>query len=95
MIMTMNNRDSNVCVCVHAYEDTCENTHTHTNTHNIIHVVVTVINYEFTGTISEGTCMPSVWSTFNNLPHKYCRFPFRLHHGWLTVPRKWIMTCRR
>ena len=43
----MNNRDSSVCVCVHAYEDTRANTHTHThthtNTHNIIHVVVTVI----------------------------------------------------
>ena len=56
MIMTMNNRDSSICVCVHAYEDTRANTHTHThththtNTHNIIHVVVTVINYELTGT---------------------------------------------
>ena len=49
MIMTMNNRDSSVCVCVHPYEDTRANTHTHTNTH-IIHVVVTVINYELTGT---------------------------------------------
>ena len=28
MIMTMNNRDSSVCVCVHAYEDTRANTHT-------------------------------------------------------------------
>ena len=41
-----------VCVFMHTKTrvQTHTHTHTHTNTHNIIHVVVTVINYELTGT---------------------------------------------
>ena len=39
-----------MCVCSCIRRHACKHTHTHTNTHNIIHIVVTVINYELTGT---------------------------------------------
>ena len=48
--MSRSNRDSSVCVCVFMHTKTGAHKHTHTNTHNIIHVVVTIINYELTGT---------------------------------------------
>ena len=47
-------------VCVFMHTKTHTHTHTHTNTHNIIHVVVTVINYELTGTESSSAHQQSV-----------------------------------